>query len=219
MLECTHVPWGGGAKHYFPPPLIPACQRLQFNLRRNIFQIKCPVESTVSALQWYHTQRRPIWIRVYFCATQCLCVEVVLAIVCCTCDATTSEIEFHASYMHHMRSSEGESRCDHIIDATSGWRDATSGWCQFSFPLLWSTCPLSTLQATGLSTRTQVLKGCERELETLLKWHDHFGVTILGWLIWRYYFSMTTFVWSGLFWSDSPTKSLPVDWSECHIYI
>ena len=72
---------------------------------------------------------------------------------------------------------------------------------------------------TWINKNISSTKVCERELETLLKWHDHFGVTILVWLIWRYYFSMTTLIWSGLFWPDWPTKSLPVDWSECHVYM
>ena len=198
----------GGAKHYFPPPLTPACQRLQFNLRRNIFQIKCPVQSTVSALQWYHTQRRPIWIRVIFVLPSVFASKLCWPLCVVRVMQPHQRLSFMQGFPllnltnHHMRSSEGESRCDHIRDPTSGWRDATSGWCQFRFPLLRSTCPLSTLQTRGLSTRTQVLKGLWEGTRNSPKmawplWCDHFGVTNMALLLQYDHFNL---VWSVLAW-------------------
>ena len=88
----------GGAKHYFPPPLTPACQRLQFNLRRNIFQIKCPVQSTVSALQWYYTQRRPIWIRVIFVLPSVFASKLCWPL----CVVRVMQPHQRLSFMHHI---------------------------------------------------------------------------------------------------------------------
>ena len=110
-------------------------------------------------------------------------------------DATTSEIPHLVGEMpHQVGASLGSLFCGRLAH-----------WAHF--------------RPEGYQQERKFWKVCERELETLLKWHDHFGVTILVWLIWRYYFSMTTLIWSGLFWPDWPTKSLPFDWSECHVYM